>query len=142
MDIVTKKERSKMMAGIKSKNTKPEIIIRKILFRSGFRYRLSTKVLGIKPDIVLKKWKICIFVHGCFWHRHENCTLASIPKSNVQFWKKKFEGNVLRDKKAIDILQKNNWKVGIIWECAIRNRETDFSILPTLIKDSTSWTIP
>ena len=142
MDIVTKKERSKMMAGIKSKNTKPELIIRKILFRSGFRYRLSTKVLGIKPDIVLKKWKICIFVHGCFWHRHENCTLASIPKSNVQFWKKKFEGNVLRDKKAIDILQKNNWKVGIIWECAIRNRETDFSILPTLIKDSTSWTIP
>ena len=142
MDIVTKKERSKMMAGIKSKNTKPEIIIRKILFRSGFRYRLSTKVLGIKPDIVLKKWKICIFVHGCFWHRHENCTLASIPKSNVQFWKKKFEGNVLRDKKAIDILQKNNWKVGIIWECAIRNRETDFSILPTLIKDSTLWTIP
>ena len=142
MDIVSKEKRSEMMTGIKSRNTKPEILVRKTLFALGFRYRLDRKVLGIKPDVVLKKWNTCIFVHGCFWHRHNNCKLASVPKSNLNFWEKKFKGNVLRDKKAIDILQKNNWKVGIIWECAIRNREPDFSILPTLIKDSTSWTIP
>ena len=142
MDIVSKEKRSEMMSGIKSRNTKPEILVRKTLFALGFRYRLDSKVLGIKPDVVLKKWNTCIFVHGCFWHRHNNCKLASVPKSNLNFWEKKFKGNVLRDKKAIDILQENRWQVGIIWECAIRNKRTDFGSLPRLIKGNSAWSIP
>ncbi len=142
MDIVSKDKRSEMMSGIKSRNTKPEIFIRKTLFALGFRYRLDSKVLGIKPDIVLRKWSTCIFIHGCFWHRHNNCKLASVPKSNLNFWKQKFDANVSRDKKASDILQENNWQVGIIWECAIRNKETNFDSLPRLIKGNRSWSIP
>ena len=142
MDVVSKDKRSEMMSRIKSRNTKPEIFIRKALFVLGFRYRLDSKVLGIKPDIVLRKWNTCIFVHGCFWHRHSNCKLASTPKSNSKFWEKKFDSNVLRDKKTIDILQENHWQVGIIWECAIRNKGTDYGSLSKLIKGNRSWSIP
>ena len=121
MDIVSKEKRSEMMSGIKSRDTKPEILIRKALFALGFRYRLNQKISGFRPDIVLRKYKTCIFIHGCYWHRHEGCKLASNPKSNLEFWEKKFTANINRDEKAIATLKEEGWRIGIIWECAVRS---------------------
>lgn len=101
-DIVDKKTRSKMMAGIGSKNTKPEIYIRRFLFSRGFRYRLHDKNLPSSPDIVLYKYRVVIFVHGCFWHKHQGCKLSYVPKSNTIKWQEKFSANVIRNKKQIN----------------------------------------
>ena len=109
------------MANIKNRNTKPELLVRRYLNGKGFRYRLNQKVSGFRPDIVLKKYRTCIFVHGCFWHRHEGCKLASNPKSNSEFWEKKFTANRNRDEKAIATLKEEGWRIGIIWECAVRS---------------------
>ena len=100
MDIVSADKRSLMMSGIRSKNTKPELAVRKFIFSLGYRYRINKRILGTRPDIILTKWKLCIFVHGCYWHRHKNCKLASNPKSNQEFWNKKFNDNIKRDKKV------------------------------------------
>ena len=121
MDVVSKNKRSEMMANIKNRNTKPELLVRRYLHGKGFRYRLNQKVSGFRPDIVLRKYRTCIFVHGCFWHRHEGCKLASNPKSNAEFWEKKFTANINRDEKTVATLKKEGWKIGIIWECAIRS---------------------
>ena len=91
MDIVSTTKRSEMMSNIKSRNTQPELLVRRYLHGKGFRYRLNQKISGFRPDIVLRKYKTCIFIHGCFWHRHEGCKLASTPKSNSEFWEKKLE---------------------------------------------------
>lgn len=109
------------MAGIRSGNTKPEITVRKLLHGQGFRFRLNRKIGKVRPDIILPRYRTCIFVHGCFWHRHENCKLAGIPKSNTAFWEEKFAKNVKRDAENIAYLQSNGWQTGIIWECAVRN---------------------
>ena len=123
MDVVSKNKRSEMMANIKNRNTKPELLVRRYLHCKGFRYRLNQKISGFRPDIVLRKYKTCIFIHGCFWHRHEGCKLASNPKSNSEFWEKKFTANRNRDEKAITTLKGDGWRVGIIWECAVRSGE-------------------
>ena len=123
MDIVSKNKRSEMMANIKNRNTKPELLVRRYLYGKGFRYRLNLKVSGYRPDIVLIKYRTCIFIHGCFWHRHEGCKLASSPKSNSEFWEKKFAANRNRDEKAIATLKEEGWRIGIIWECAVRSGE-------------------
>lgn len=94
MDIVSPQKRSEMMAGIRSSNTKPEIVVRKYLHSRGFRYRIGSKILGIAPDIVLKKYKVAVFVHGCFWHRHQGCKYTTTPKTDTQKWLKKFETNI------------------------------------------------
>ena len=117
------------MSKIKSKDTKPELYIRKKLFSLGFRYRLQKKINGTKPDIVLKKYKLCIFINGCFWHQHSNCKLSYIPKTNKLFWKKKFQNNKNRDKKNYNILRNTGWRILVIWECYIRKniiKNTDF----------------
>ncbi len=124
MDVVTPEKRSQMMAGIKGKNTKPELIIRKELFRRGFRYRLHGKKLPGKPDIVLPKYKTVVFVNGCFWHKHD-CHLFKWPKTRTEFWREKILGNVARDKKNRDLLEADGWKVITIWECAIKNKSYD-----------------
>ena len=124
-----------MMASIKSKNTKPEIITRSLLHRHGFRFRIHDKSLPGTPDIVLKKYKAVIFVHGCYWHRHENCKLASIPKQNKAFWKKKFDANTHRDGVVYFKLKRLGWRVAIIWECAIRDKIN----LPVYLKTLTVW---
>ena len=111
------------MANIKNRNTKPELLVRRYLHCKGFRYRLNQKISGFRPDIVLRKYKTCIFIHGCFWHRHEGCKLASNPKSNSEYWEKKFTANRNRDEKAIATLRGDGWRVGIIWECTIRSGE-------------------
>ena len=116
-------QRSRNMSAIKSKNTKPEIKVRKVLHSMGYRFRLHSKDLPGSPDIVLPKYKTVIFVHGCFWHRHENCKYASTPKTRQEFWNKKFNENINRDKINQENLSSKGWKIIIIWECEIRNKK-------------------
>ena len=142
MDIVSKEKRSNMMSGIKSKNTKPEMIVRKLIFNLGFRYRLNQKIGNTKPDIVLKKWNLCIFIHGCFWHQHNNCKISSKPKSNTTFWNKKLNSNIIRDKNNTEYLKVNDWNVGIIWECFTREKLNSGDILKEHITSGKCWEIP
>lgn len=120
-DALSKEERSRVMAKIKSRDTKPEKKVRSLLFSLGFRFRLCQKNLPGKPDIVLKKYRTVIFVHGCFWHGHENCKNARIPKSNVEFWKNKIERNKQRFAEVSRQLQEQGWKVVVIWECETKD---------------------
>jgi len=109
------------MSRIRSKNTKPEILVRSLLHSMGYRFRLHRKDLPGKPDIVLPKYKTAIFVHGCFWHRHVGCKGATTPKTRTEFWQKKFVGNVERDKKCQNELKELRWHILVIWECEIKN---------------------
>ncbi len=118
-DRITESKRSWNMSRIRSKNTKPEYIVRSILHRAGFRYRLHDPKIPGKPDIVLPKYKAAIFVHGCFWHRHENCKNATIPSTNREFWENKFSQNVKRDNQVSSALENIGWKRIVIWECII-----------------------
>ena len=121
MDIVSPEKRSLMMAGIKGKNTKPELVVRKLVHGMGFRYRLHRKDLPGSPDLVFSRLKKVIFVHGCFWHRHSGCRFAYTPKSNAQFWLNKLEGNMARDELALAALNAMGWEVLIVWECEVRD---------------------
>lgn len=129
MDTLSKKERSLLMSKIHSKNTKPEIVVRKWLHANGYRFRLHRRDLPGVPDIVLPKHKLVIFVHGCFWHRHADCKRASTPKDNSAYWEAKFSKTIERDKKAIEDLQNEGWMVLIIWECEITKIGEKLSIL-------------
>lgn len=122
-DIKSVEERSRNMAAIKSKNTKPEVYIRKELFSRGFRYRIAPLSVPGHPDIYLGKYRLAVYVNGCFWHRHEGCKYAYLPKSKVDFWKKKFDTNILRDQNVREELQKQGFRHLIIWECAIRQAQ-------------------
>lgn len=124
MDIVSREKRSKMMSGIKCKNTKPEILVRKELFRRGFRFRLHQKNLPGKPDLVFPKYHAVILVNGCFWHGH-GCKLFKWPKSNEKFWKDKILSTVQRDKHNIELLAIKGWKVTTVWECELKNKSCD-----------------
>ena len=141
MDIVSQKTRSRMMAGIRNKNTKPEIIIRRQLHSLGFRFRLHRRIGKARPDLILPRWNTCIFVHGCYWHRHKGCKLASVPKSNTDFWQTKFNQNVDRDKRNIGELEALGWSVGIIWECSVRNEIITDGELEKAIKSGRSWSL-
>jgi len=123
MDRLTKEKRSWNMSRIKGRDTKPEKIVRSILHKAGFRFRLNRKDLPGKPDIVLPKHKSVILVHGCFWHRHPRCKYAYTPKSRVKFWQKKFSENIERDKFVKKELRKKGWKIIIVWECKTKNPE-------------------
>jgi DNA mismatch endonuclease (patch repair protein) len=123
MDRLDKSRRSWNMGRIKGRDTVPEIAVRSILHRAGFRFRLHRKDLPGRPDIVLPGRKIVIFVHGCFWHRHEGCKYSYTPKSNVAFWQGKFEGNVARDRKNAKDLKAVGWRVVVVWECEIGKPE-------------------
>lgn len=120
-DIVTPEQRSRMMSGIKGKNTKPELIIRKGLHLLGFRFRLHDRKLPGQPDLVFAKYHAVIFVHGCFWHAHD-CHLFKWPASNEDFWREKIGGNIERDHRNITALKDMDWRVMVIWECALRGR--------------------
>jgi len=111
------------MSAIKSKNTKPEISVRKLLHSLGYRFRLHRKDLPGSPDIVLPKYKTVIFVHGCFWHRHENCKYASNPKTRKEFWESKFKANVKRDLEIQEKIKILDWRTVVIWECETKNIE-------------------
>jgi len=122
-DIVSPAVRSRMMAGIGGKNTRPELVVRRALFASGYRFRLHRRDLPGAPDIVLPGRRIAIFVHGCFWHRHPGCRFATTPATRPDFWKEKFEKNVIRDSDARDALRLAGWRVLTCWECATKDRE-------------------
>ena len=121
VDVVSPQVRSQMMASISGKNTKPELLIRQGLHRKGFRFRLNDRKLPGRPDIVLPKYGAVVFVHGCFWHRHE-CHLFKWPKSREDFWRLKLNDNATRDKRNIDELKAAGWRVAIVWECALKGR--------------------
>ncbi len=119
-DTHDKATRSYNMSQIRSKNTKPEVLVRKFLFSNGFRYRIHDKRLPGKPDIILPKYKAAIFVNGCFWHAHENCRFHVLPKSNTTYWFPKIEKNVQRDSINYSRLIALGWKVIVVWECNLR----------------------
>lgn len=125
MDIKSKKARSRNMSAIRGKDTKPELIIRSLLFSNGYRYRLYKKDLPGKPDMYLARYNTVIFIHGCFWHQHTNCKQAYTPKSNTDFWKDKLQKNVERDQSNILTLLESGIKVLIIWECTIKRIKTN-----------------
>ncbi|HDL01102.1 MAG TPA: DNA mismatch endonuclease Vsr [candidate division Zixibacteria bacterium] len=138
-DIVDSKTRSRMMSGIRGKNTKAEIEIRKKLFAAGFRYRLHDTRLPGKPDIILPKYKAVIFVHGCFWHAHD-CELFKIPSTRTAFWRKKLKGNRNKDEENDKNLKKEGWRILTIWECAFRgagkNREKQ---IDRIVEKAVKW---
>lgn len=122
-DVLTKEQRHHCMSNVKSKNTKPEILVRKFLFSHGYRYRVNRKDLPGKPDIVLPKYKTVVFINGCFWHGHKNCKYATIPESNREFWLTKITGNVKRDKQTREKLISMGWCVIDIWQCQLKAKE-------------------
>lgn len=127
-DVHDKKTRSYNMSQIRSINTKPEIIVRKFLFKEGFRYKLHDKNLSGKPDIVLPKYKTVIFVHGCFWHGHEGCKYFVVPKTRTEWWKNKINKNKTRDNINIIKLSREGWNVIIIYECELKNTKRDLTL--------------
>lgn len=124
-DIVSPEKRSQNMSAIRSKNTKPEVYLRKLLFAQGYRYRIADKSVPGHPDIFLRKYNTAIFVNGCFWHRHPGCKYAYTPKSRVEFWQKKFDDNVRRDSVVKAELLEHGIKLLTVWECAIRRMQRD-----------------
>lgn len=136
-DVHTKEQRHKNMAAIRAKNTKPEIIVRKFLWNNGYRYRLNHSKLPGKPDIVLRKYRTCIFVNGCFWHKHEGCRFFVVPKTRTEFWLNKLNRNQERDKEVKKQLAKMGWHSITIWECELKPSNKDKtleSLLSTLNK--------
>lgn len=128
MDDLTIEQRHKSMSHIRSTENKPENIVRKYLFSKGFRYRKNDKRYPGKPDIVLPKYKTVIFVNGCFWHQHQGCKYATIPKSNQQYWIPKLERNVKRDSINHQLLKDVGWHVIIIWECELKKDKREYTL--------------
>ena len=132
-DVHNKTTRSYNMSRIKGKNTKPEMLVRKFLHANGYRYKLHDKKLPGKPDIVLPKYRTVIFVHGCFWHGHNNCKYFVVPKTNTQWWIDKINGNKANDEKATKALKKDGWKIITVWECELKPAKVE-KTLATLLK--------
>lgn len=124
MDNISPEKRHKVMAQVPSKNTRPEKEIRTALFRAGFRYRICDKRYPGKPDLIFPKYYAVIFINGCFWHAHEGCSNFRFPKSNIDFWKKKFERNKERDAKTLRYYQEQCWRICVVWECSIRGKNS------------------
>lgn len=134
MDNLTKKQRKACMTRIKSKNTEPELVVRKELTKKGVRYRLHVGKLPGKPDIVISKLKKVIFINGCFWHQHKGCKDGVMPKSNRNYWKPKLEKNIEKQKQNISKLKKLGWKVYKIWECQIKDSKALSGRIKTILK--------
>lgn len=125
MDIKSKEKRSQNMSRIKSSNTSIELKIRKLLYNSGFRYRVNYSAVTGKPDIYISKLKTAVFVNGCFWHRHKDCRYSYMPKSNIEFWSSKFEKNMERDKNVVNELNSQGIRVIVIWECTVKGLKNE-----------------
>ena len=139
MDILSSEKRSRNMAAIHNKDTKPELLLRKWLFSMGFRYRLHTKYIPGCPDIFLRKYNTAIFVNGCFWHRHANCKYAYTPKSRIDFWEKKFNDNIRRDCNVRNQLQSQGIRFLIIWECKIKEMQKSEIIKIKILEEIMSF---
>lgn len=138
MDSISSNERSRIMSLVKGKNTRPEMVVRRLVHGLGFRYRLHDTKLPGKPDLVFSRKRKIIFVHGCFWHRHKDCALARIPKSNQEFWLAKLEGNRLRDEINIRKLHEAGWDTLVIWECELRDQNKLSQRLRSFLSDATT----
>lgn len=134
-DIMTPRQRSERMSRVKHRDTKPEKVVRSLLHRLGYRFRLHDKKLPGKPDIVLARHKKVIFIHGCFWHRHGVCRVLSIPTNNADFWAAKFADNVRRDGEKIAALREAGWGVHVVWECETRDLDTLTRLLLDFFKE-------
>lgn len=119
-DVVDSKTRSRMMSGIRSKHTKPEIALRKALHKLGFRYRLHDRNVAGHPDLVLPRYRAVVLIHGCFWHQHQSCRYATTPSTRPEFWQAKFDANRRRDVEVLVLLAQQGWRVATVWECALR----------------------
>lgn len=126
-DTVTAEVRSRMMAAIRSRDTKPEMVVRKVLHGMGFRYRIHKKVGKVRPDMLLPKYSAAVFIHGCFWHGHA-CSHSRIPKSNIGFWSAKIQGNAARDRRNEDEMLELGWRIAVVWECAVRPASRDATL--------------
>lgn len=135
VDIYSEQKRSEIMSKIRGKETKPEIIVRKFLFSKGFRYRINDARYPGKPDIVLPKYHTVIFVHGCFWHGHENCKASKLPQTNSDFWEEKIGRNVERDRDNIEALKSMGWKVIVVWDCEIKAKKNREERLKSLVDE-------
>lgn len=122
-DTFSPKKRSEIMSKIKGKDTKPELIVRSFLHRRGFRFSLQSNKLPGKPDIVLRKYKTVVFIHGCFWHQCQSCRAGRLPRSNIEYWEEKLKKNKARDELNTSMLIQMEWKVCIVWECETKNKE-------------------
>lgn len=136
-DVVNSETRSRMMAGIGSRNTKPERLVKGTLHALGFRFGHNPELLPGRPDVVLPRWRVAVFVHGCFWHMH-GCSLSKMPKSNTAFWKAKLMGNRARDKRVQQALMDEGWRVLTVWECALRG-STKEMISESLMVEAAAW---
>jgi len=138
-DIFTPRKRSEIMSRIKGRDTGPELVVRRYLFSKGLRYRVHVVGLPGKPDIVLKKYGVCVFVHGCFWHGHPGCRMATSPKTNSAFWQTKIESNRVRDARNMASLKKQGWKVIEIWECTLcpaKRERTLSNLLRRIVREN------
>lgn len=137
-DRITREQRSRNMQNVHGRNTTPEVYIRKLLFDRGYRYRLHSKLVPGHPDIWLRKYNVAIFIHGCFWHRHNGCKYATTPKTRKEFWLKKFENNIHRDMYVKEELKRLGIKNLIVWECSVKNMRKnpveEFKILNKIIE--------
>ena len=131
-DMHSKETRSYNMSRIRSKDTKPEMLVRKFLHKNGYRYRLHVKDMPGKPDIVLPKYKTVIFIHGCFWHGHEGCKYYVVPKTRTEWWLNKINGNIANDEKVVKALQEKGWKVITLWECELKPKTYENTLLNLL----------
>ncbi|WP_168795966.1 very short patch repair endonuclease [Paraburkholderia aromaticivorans] len=136
MDSLTPRERSERMARVKAKNTKPELAVRSLVHRMGFRYRLHGKGLPGRPDLVFARRRKAIFVHGCFWHRHQGCRLARLPKTRLDFWLPKLDANAARDRKVERQLAELGWKIMVIWECEVKDQAALMSRIRAFLDDT------
>lgn len=138
IDFLTPAQRSERMSRIRGKDSQPELALRRVLHRLGLRYRLHAKELPGKPDLVFPRHKAVVFVHGCFWHRHEGCNIATTPKSNTPFWVEKFEKNVARDSRVAATLRDLGWRVFVVWECELSpsKAEATGSALAAMIRSA------
>lgn len=138
-DIISPEQRSKNMSAIRSKDTKPEIYLRKVLFAAGYRYRIAEESVAGHPDIFLRKYNAAIFVHGCFWHRHSGCKYAYSPKSRVEFWENKFTTNMKRDETVkLELSQHGNRQL-IVWECTIKRMQKNPQFKEDVIRTITDF---
>lgn len=119
---MTPEQRSRCMSHIRSRDTKPEMLVRKFLFSKGLRYRVNVRYLPGTPDLVFRKYKVVVFVNGCFWHGHEGCKYYRLPKSNVDFWQTKIERNIARDAATDSELQAQGWRIIRVWECELKSK--------------------
>jgi DNA mismatch endonuclease (patch repair protein) len=131
VDILDPKARSRLMARVKQRNTKPELLLRRALHRLGFRYRVNDRRLPGSPDLVFPSRRAVIFVNGCFWHDHAGCRFATKPRTRVKFWREKFRENKKRDRRNYAALNDEGWRVLIVWECALKGREFERSVSRT-----------